>query len=420
MHVLNEVQGVYIDASEPLEHDVVALHYLIVVEVLGGDLRQLRSALKSLHLVNAAVDRIEQSLCEVCACAEELHLLAGLGCGYAAADGVVIAPYRTHYIIVLVLDGGGLYGNLGRILAEALREPLGVKNGQVRLRSGSHVLQGVEEAEVVLGDHVASVSAEACHLEGSPYRVAGEQLVVGRNTGELDHAELHYEVIDELLCLLLGELALVEVTLDVDIEEGGHTAYGHCSAVLGLDGGEVAEVQPLNCFLCVVRRSADVVAVGLGHLLHSLEGADLVGELLTLADDVIGHYAAAAVVEVSHLVLYEVVNTVEGNTAVVADDTSAAVGIRQAGEDLALACHSHLRGVRIVDALVVSLVILSKNLVELGVRGIAVGGACLLSHLDSAERHERTLQGLVGLEAYNLLLVLKALIDVAGAIRSDG
>ena len=206
----------------------------------------------------------------------------------------------------------------------------------------------------------------------------------------------------------------------VSFEEGGDTADGHCSAVLGLDGGEVAEVQPLYSFLCVVCRSADVVAVGLGHFLHCLEGSDLVGELLTLADDVIGHYAAAAVVEVSHLVLYEVVNTVEGNTAVVADDTAAAVGIRQAGEDLALACHSHLRGVCIINALVVGLVVLSENLVELGVRGVAVGGACLLGHLDSAERHERTLQGLVGLKAYNLLLVLKALIDVAGAIRSDG
>ena len=71
---------------------------------------------------------------------EELDFLTGLSCGYAAADAVVIAPYRTHHIIVLILDRGCVNGDLCRVLFEVLRETGGVKYSQVRLRGRAHVL----------------------------------------------------------------------------------------------------------------------------------------------------------------------------------------------------------------------------------------------------------------------------------------
>ncbi len=106
----------------------------------------------------------------------------------------------------------------------------------------------------VLRYHVSAVHADTCHLEGYPYGVAREQLVVGRNTGKLDHAELEHEVVDKLLSLFLGQGALLKVALNVDVEEGRDPAYAHCGAVLGLYRGEVAEVEPLNRFSRVLRR----------------------------------------------------------------------------------------------------------------------------------------------------------------------
>ena len=105
-------------------------------------------------------------------------------------------------------------------------------------------------------------------------------------------------MVDELLGLALGQGAVLQIALDVDIQEGGDAAHAHGSAVLGLDGGQVAEVQPLAGFLGVLSGLGDIAAVGLGHLLHALQGADLACDLLAQADDVIGHGAVAAVSQI--------------------------------------------------------------------------------------------------------------------------
>ena len=301
MHVLDEVQDVHVEACEPIHHQVELVHDLVVVEILrrdrgklGADLHVVALLVRELRVL-AAVDGIVQALCEVGAGTEELHLLAGLGSRHAAADGIVISPDRTHHIVVLILDGAGRDGDLGGIAAEVLREALGVEDREVRLGGRTHVPERVEEAEVVLGDHVAAVHAKSCHLERGPDRVAGEELVVGRDAGKLDHAELQHEVVDKLLCFLLGDLAGLEVALDVDVEEGRDAAHGHGGTVLGLDGGKVAEVEPLDCLMGIGCRLGDVVAIDLGHLLHALEGTDLLCNLLALADDVVEHRAVAAV-----------------------------------------------------------------------------------------------------------------------------
>ena len=137
-------------------------------------------------------------------------------------------------------------------------------------------------------------------------------------------------MVDQLLGLALGQGAVVEVALDVDVQEGGDAADAHGRAVLGLDGGQVAEVEPLDGLLGVFGRLGDVVAVNFGHLLHPLEGADLPGDLLPQADDVVGHGAVAAVGKVVLLGLDQVVDAVEGDAAVIADDAAAAVGVGQA------------------------------------------------------------------------------------------
>ena len=58
---------------------------------------------------------------------------------------------------------------------------------------------------------------------------------------------------------------------------------------------------------------------------------------------------------------------------------------------MAVAGSFHLRCVSVKDCLIVCLVVLCEDLVELLIYLVAVGLGCLLSHLDSAVRHEGTL-----------------------------
>ena len=422
MHVLDEVQDVYVEPCQPVHHQVELVHDLIVVEYLRRDGRVLRADLHVLavlrqeFLVLAAVDGVEQALGKVGTRAEELHLLARLRGGDAAADAVVVAPDRLHHIVVLILDGGRRDGDAGGVLLEVFRQCRGVEHRQVRLRGRPHVLERVEEAEVIARDHVAAVHADARHLERRPDRVAGEQLIVRWDAGELHHAELQRQVVDELLRLLLRQRPLGEVAADVDVEEGGDAADAHRRAVLRLDRGQIAEVEPLDGFLGILGRRRDVVAVDLGHLLHLLQRADLLCDLLALADDIVRHDTAAAVGKVLALLLDEEIEAVERYTAVVADDAAAAVGIRQARDDVAVTRLAHLRRIGIKDGLIVGLVVFREDLVELGIHLIAVRRSGLLRHADATVRHERTLERLVRLEADHLLQILQGIIDVAGPI----
>ncbi len=97
--------------------------------------------------------------------------------------------------------------------------------------------QGVEQTERGLGDQRTAVVAEAGIRPGRPVRVTREDVVVILGAQEADDAQLHDDVVDELLSIGLGNLAGLEVAFDEDIEERGVTAEGHCGAVLGLDGG---------------------------------------------------------------------------------------------------------------------------------------------------------------------------------------
>ena len=98
------------------------MHDLIIIQIFARDRLVLRSDLHLGLFVHTAVDRIQQALCQVGAGTEELHFLSGLRCGYTAADRIVIAPYRTHDIIVFILNGACRNGYLRRILLKRLRQ----------------------------------------------------------------------------------------------------------------------------------------------------------------------------------------------------------------------------------------------------------------------------------------------------------
>ena len=113
----------------------------------------------------------------------------------------------------------------------------------------------MQETVIGLGYHRATVYAGSGHIQSCPYRVTGEQLIVGRNTGKFYHTKLHGKVVYQLLYFLLCDDSLLQISLKVNVKEGGYTSYRHCGSVLGLDGCQISKVQPLDGFPCVYRRS---------------------------------------------------------------------------------------------------------------------------------------------------------------------
>ena len=96
--------------------------------------------------------------------------------------------------------------------------------------------------------------------------------------------------------------------------------------------------------------------------------------------------------------LDEVIDAVERDAAVVADDAPAAIGVGQSRDDVAVACAANLRRVGVEDCLIVRLVVLREDFVQTLARLVAIVPARLLRHLDAAVWHEGTLQGLVRLQ----------------------
>ncbi len=65
VHILDEVEDVDIQPGQPVQHDVVLLHDLVVVEVFRGDGRVVGADLLAEFFVDAAVDGVQQALGQV-------------------------------------------------------------------------------------------------------------------------------------------------------------------------------------------------------------------------------------------------------------------------------------------------------------------------------------------------------------------
>ena len=425
VHVVDDVQRFDVGFGQPLERLLVVVLDLLVVQGavgLRGDRVDdaLVDDLHAGHLVAAAVDGVQQGLGGVHSGGEELHLLAHTHRGDAAGDGGVIAPVVADLLVGLVLDGGGVDGDLGTEALVAFRQLRIPEDGDVRLGAGSEVFEGqrVEQTEGGLGDQRTAVVAETGVGPGRPVRVAGEDVVVVLGTQEAHDAQLHDDVVDELLGVGLGDLAGLEVALDEAVEEGGVAAERHGGAVLGLDGGQVAHVGPLHGFLGGLGRTGQIQAVLVAEGDELLEGLDLLVVLLAEADPVLD-LRLGEVVAVRDGVLIallegdQLVDAVQGNTTVVADDAATAVGIRQTGEDLVVAGDLDGLGVDAEDAVVVGLAVLGEDLLDLRIGLLAGFLDGLLDHAPAAVRHHGALAGHVGLQADDHVVDFRR-FDVAG------
>ena len=193
-----------------------------------------------------------------------------------------------------------------------------------------------------------------------------------------------HKVVEDLLGLLLGEDAGLQVPLKVDVQEGGHPAQAHGGAVLLLDGGKIPKVQPLNGLPGVFGWAGNVIAVHLGHGFHVLQGLDLVVELLRRPDGGRAHHAVAQGDLIGLLLLNQPVDAVQGHPAVISDNPPPAVGVGQAGNQSHMAGGLDLRGIGGEHAVVVGLVIF-EFLLNLGGNLTAIGLAGGAHHAHAAK-----------------------------------
>ncbi len=273
----------------------------------------------------------------------------------------------------------------------------------------------MQETIAHLGNHVTAVETDTADGLCDPCRVAREKLVVSRCSKEADDTELHDEVVNNFLDLGLSHRAVLQFLFRVDIEEGGNTSERHRCAVLLFNNAEVAEVQPLNGLSEVSRSTRNIEAVALRHLRQFVQALDLLGDLFSLLDRFHVHNVRQDLVLRLSLLGDQERSTVKRDTAVVADDTSAAVSIRKTGQDTAVTCALHLRCVSVENAVVMGLSILEDTL-DLRIHLSGVSFERRSDHADTAERHDRALQRSIGLQADDLFFVF---VDISRGMGSN-
>ena len=133
MHIVDDVQSIYIYVCLPLDHVNELAYNIIIVQNIADNRTILRTNLLLGNFVYTAVESVQQTLSKVSTSAEELHFLTDNHGGYAACDTVVIAMSYSHQVVVLVLDGRGCDGDLSTVLLPALGKSGGPENCQVGL-----------------------------------------------------------------------------------------------------------------------------------------------------------------------------------------------------------------------------------------------------------------------------------------------
>ena len=105
VHVVDEVKCVDVNTNQPFHHIYETGHEFFVSYHVAKYRTQSRTALFAGLRVYTATDSVCKTFSQVGTCTEELHLLTCLCGRNATADGVVVAPNRTHHVVVFILNG---------------------------------------------------------------------------------------------------------------------------------------------------------------------------------------------------------------------------------------------------------------------------------------------------------------------------
>ena len=416
VHVVDDAEGVAVNASQPAHHLLELSHYLIVIEVFASDSREEGRNLLAVEFIDTTVDGIEKTLSEVGASTEELHLLTDAHRRYAACNTVVVTVVRTHKVVVFVLDGRSCDRHLSAILLPVFGKTSRPKHSEVGFGCRSEVGEGVEDTEAGLGHHGATVHTHTTDRFSYPNRVTREESVVLRSAEEAHDAELHHELVDEFLSFYFRELTSLDVAFDEDVQEGRHTTDRHSSTVLVLDGSEVSEIYVLYSFASVFSRTREVETISFTELDEFLQSVDLLSSFFAELDGLIVHLLDFETIEISLLVCDEVVYTIESNTAIVTDDATTTVSIGQTGDDVAVAATTDVGSVSREHTFVVGLTILGEDFLSPRIEFVAISVEGIFHHAHTTLGEDTALERSIRLKTYYDLFVL---VDVASTISGD-
>ena len=223
--------------------------------------------------------------------------------------------------------------------------------------------------------------------------------------------QLDDELVDQLLRTGFVQRAVVQIPLDVNIQEGSGAAQAGGSAVVFLYTGEIGHVQALHGVMGGLSGLGDVTAVALGHQGHLLQSADLHLHFFPQADTLVGHSAVQSV-QILFLLFNQKISAVQGDTAVVAHDAAPAVSVGQTGEQAHGTGHPGAMGIGVEHTVVVGLAVGSEMLFNFGVQLVAVLLQSGFGHAHTAVQVYDALQGSVGLQADDHLIVP---VNIAGS-----
>ena len=136
VHIVDKVQGVNVQSCKPVHHLLIFTFNIVevkfIIAVYSFEARRYLHCLAVLILDNfvlTAVDCVKKAFCKVCACAEELHILADAHTAYATGDTVIVAKLGAHQIIAFVLDCRGGYRQVGAEFFEVCGKAFAPKHG---------------------------------------------------------------------------------------------------------------------------------------------------------------------------------------------------------------------------------------------------------------------------------------------------
>ena len=259
------------------------------------------------------------------------------------------------------------------------------------------VVKRVQNAERGFCDKRSAVLTHTADGFGDPHRIAGEQLVVFGRAQMACHTQLHNEIVDDLLNLLLSTHTGRTIPFKIDIKEGHRTAKAHSCAVLLLDGAEICKIQPLYRLQRILGRLGNIISVHCRHILELFEKRNLLIQLFQTADFFCVDIERAETRFVLFLFRNQAVDTVQRNAPVVTDDASAAVCVRKTGDNTGMPCRTdgfivdteHTVVVRRTEC---------KFLFDLIGQLISVCLARFPRHIDAAEWVDGTLERHIGLQ----------------------
>ena len=239
----------------------------------------------------------------------------------------------SHQIVVLVLERRRVAADLDAVALEILGQILGPEHRYIRLRCRSEIGQRVQYAVAALRNQRAAVQVHAANAFGSPVRIAAEQCVVLGCAKKADDTKLLHKLVPELLSPRFVEFAFLQVPLDVNIQKRRYPSNGHRRPIGLLDGPQVSEVSPLNCFLRICRRLADVVAIELCHRPQIVERAHLLGKLFADSNDFIRRPHVVDLRAFCALRLNQARGPIKRNAPIITYNATTAVSVGKPGDD---------------------------------------------------------------------------------------